>query len=128
MVNSNIMKRKNKALLLIFTICMLSLSVNCKDKTSENTIVGRYESTGDPNNQEIVYHITHIKENIYGIKVDAYFDGEETQTDYLEGSFNPKERILTTKRSNVVLNYQFSPDYTTVELLGDENDITLKRK
>jgi hypothetical protein len=111
---------------LIFTF--LLLTCNCKNATSEKTIVGRYESVGDTDDQEIEYHITHVKDNIYGIKVEAFFDGEQTQTDYLEGSFNPEERILTTKRSNVVLNYQFSPDYSSVKLLGDENDISLERK
>lgn len=100
---------------------------NCKNTSEEKTIVGRYESVDDTNNQKITYHITYIKDNIYGIKVDASFDGTETQTDYLEGSFNPKERILTTKRSNVVLNYQFSSDYSLVGLIGDENDIKLER-
>lgn len=104
------------------------LVVNCKNTSSEDTIVGRYESTGEIEDQKIVYHITHIKENLYGIKVIASFNGSETQTDYLEGSYNPEERILATKRSNVVLNYKFSANYKTVELLGDENDIKLKRK
>ncbi len=122
------MKKVLKTLLPVITICLLLLSANCKNASSEDTIVGSYESVGDGDNQKIMYHITHIKDNIYGIKVDASFDGTETQTDYLEGSFNPEERILTTKRSNVVLNYQFSPDYKTVELLGDENDIKLERK
>lgn len=104
------------------------LSLNCKNTNKENTIVGRYVSVGDSDDQKIEYHITHVRDNIYGIKVEASFDGEETQTDYLEGSFNPEEGILATKRSNVVLNYQFSPDYNTVKLLGEENDILLERK
>ncbi len=114
--------------MLVLSIGLVLLSVNCKNTPAEDTIVGQYESVGDSDNHTITYHITHVKENIYGIKVDASFDGTETQTDYLEGSFNPEELILTTKRSNVVLNYQFSSDYKTVELLGDENDIKLKRK
>lgn len=109
-------------------MCTLLLSVNCKNTAKEDTIVGRYESVGDSDDQKIEYHITHVKDNIYGIKVGASFDGTETQTDYLEGSFNPEERILTTKRSNVVLNYRFSQDYKTVALLGAENDIRLERK
>lgn len=112
----------------VLTICLMLLSVNCKNASSEDTIVGSYESVGDNDNQKIMYHITHVKDNIYGIKVDASFDGTKTQTDYLEGSFNPEEGILTTKRSNVVLNYQFSSDYKTVELLGEEHDIKLERK
>lgn len=112
----------------VIAVSIALLSLNCKNTSREDTIVGRYESVGDTENREIVYHITHIKENIYGIKVDASFDGTDTQTDYLEGSFNPTERILTTKRSNVVLNYQFSPDYKTVELLGEENGMKLQRK
>src|SRR5680860_1314495 len=125
------MKKISKALftpvIVLCTLLLLLLLANCKD-TANDTIVGQYESVGDTEDQTIIYHITHVKDNIYGIKVDAFFDGRETQTDYLEGSFNPKERILTTKRSNVVLNYQFSSDYKTVELLGEENDIKLKRK
>ncbi len=112
----------------VFTICLILLSVSCKKASSEDTIVGNYESVDNSDSQKIKYHITHVKDNIYGIKVDAFFDGTKTQTDYLEGSFNPEELILTTKRSNVVLNYQFSSDYKTVELLGDENDIKLERK
>lgn len=127
--NSLLEKYKTlKTLVPIIAICTLLLSVNCKNIYKEDTIVGRYESVGDADDQEIVYHITHVKDNIYGIKVEASFDGTQTQTDYLEGSFNPEERILTTKRSNVVLNYQFSRDYMTVELLGEENDIQLERK
>lgn len=101
---------------------------NCRNASSDDTIVGRYMSAGDTDNKEIVYHITHIQDNLYGIKVSTSFNGTETQTDYLEGSYNPKERILATKRSNVVLSYKFSPDYKTVELLGAENDIKLERK
>ncbi len=112
----------------VIVVCTVLLAINCKNTSEEDTIVGSYESVGDTDEQKITYHITHIKENIYGIKVDASFDGTESQTDYLEGSFNPEERILTTKRSNVVLNYQFSKDYNSVELLGDENDIKLERK
>ncbi|MGB6150398.1 MAG: hypothetical protein WBG48_00280 [Pricia sp.] len=117
--------RKFVPVIALFTVLVF---LSCKNTAEEYTIVGHYESVGDTENQKITYHITHVKENIYGIKVDAAFDGTETQTDYLEGSFNPKERILTTKRSNVVLNYQFSSDYNTVGLIGDENDIKLKRK
>jgi hypothetical protein len=108
--------------------CIFLLVVNCKNTSSADVIVGRYESVDDNENQKIVYHITNIKDNLYGIKVNVFFDGTESQTDYLEGSYNPEERILTTKRSNVVLNYEFSSDYKTVELLGDENDIKLIRK
>jgi hypothetical protein len=122
------MKKISKIIMPAIAVCTMLLSVNCKNTSREDTIVGRYESVGDSNDQKIEYHITHVKDNIYGIKVDAYFDGSETQTDYLEGSFNPEERILATKRSNVVLNYQFSPDYNTVELMGEENDIQLERK
>jgi len=123
------MKKISKALFTpVIVLCTLLLLTNCKDTANEHSIVGHYESVGDTDDQTIMYHITHVKDNIYGIKVDASFDGRETQTDYLEGSFNPQERILTTKRSNVVLNYQFSSDYKTVELLGEENDIKLKRK
>lgn len=122
------MKTVFRTLLTMAGVCMMTLSTNCKDTAKEDGITGRYESVGDTGNQRIEYHITHIKENIYGIKVDAHFDGEETQTDYLEGSYNPEERILTTKRSNVVLNYQFSPDFKTVNLMGEENDIQLERK
>ncbi|MGB7394039.1 MAG: hypothetical protein WA913_06570 [Pricia sp.] len=122
------MKKLIGILTALFVTAVLLLTYNCKDSTSGETIVGRYESVGDTENQKIEYHITHIKENIYGIKVDVSFDGTETQTDYLEGSFNPEERILTTKRSNVVLNYQFSPDYSSVKLLGDENEIMLERR
>lgn len=122
------MKKIFKTLMPVITIGLILLSVSCKNASSEDTIVGQYESVGDSDNQKITYHITHVKDNIYGIKVDASFDGTETQTDYLEGSFNPEELILTTKRSNVVLNYQFYSDYKTVELLGDENDMKLERK
>ncbi|WP_373519898.1 hypothetical protein [Pricia sp.] len=122
------MKKILKVFMPVIILCAILLLVNCNNVSSENTIVGQYESVGDGANQRIMYYITHVKDNIYGIKVDASFDGTETQTDYLEGSFNPEERILTTKRSNVVLNYQFSPDYKSVELLGDENDIKLERK
>jgi hypothetical protein len=108
--------------------CIVLLVVNCKNTSSPDGIVGRYESVDANENQKIVYHITYIKDNLYGIKVNVFYDGFESQTDYLEGSYNPVERILTTKRSNVVLNYQFSSDYKTVELLGDENDIKLIRK
>ena len=107
---------------------VLVIITSCKNATDHTSIVGDYESVGDTHNQEIAYHITHIKDNIYGIKVDASFEGIETQTDYLEGSYNPKERILTTKRSNVILNYQFSEDLQSVHLIGDENDIELERK
>lgn len=117
-----------KVSLSVITLCTVLLSVNCKNASKEDTIVGYYVSVGDSDDQKIEYHVTHVRDNLYGIKVDASFDGSETQTDYLEGSFNPEERILTTKRSNVVLNYQFSPDYKTVELLGEENDIKLERK
>lgn len=121
--------KKNRTLLQVLVVTLILLiSYNCKNAVSADSIVGRYESVGDTENQKIEYHITHVNENIYGIKVEASFDGTETQTDYLEGSFNPEERILTTKRSNVVLNYQFSPDYTSVKLLGDENDIRLERQ
>lgn len=127
--NSLLEKYKTlKTFVPIIAICTLLLSVNCKNIYKEDSIVGRYESVGDADDQEIVYHITHVKDNIYGIKVEASFDGTQTQTDYLEGSFNPEERILITKRSNVVLNYKFSRDYMTVELLGEENDIKLERK
>lgn len=112
----------------LIVACIILLVVNCKNASSEDSIVGRYESSGDTEHKEIVYHITHIKDNLYGIKVSATFNGTETQTDYLEGSYNPEERILATKRSNVVLNYKFSPDYATVELLGDENDMKLERR
>ncbi len=122
------MTRFFKIDILAITLCAVLLSANCKNASKENTIVGYYESVGDSDDQKIEYHVTHIRDNLYGIKVGAFFDGTETQTDYLEGSFNPKERILTTKRSNVVLNYQFSPDYKTVKLLGEENDIELERK
>lgn len=123
------MTKISKALFIpAIIICTLLLSVNCKNTAKEDTIVGRYESVGDSDDQKIEYHITHVKDNIYGIKVDASFDGTVTQTDYLEGSFNPKERILTTKRSNVVLNYKFSQDFRTVALMGEENDIRLERK
>jgi len=122
------MKKILRIPLPVIALFALLLFPNCRDTAEENTIVGRYESVGDTENQKIMYHITHIKDNIYGIKVDASFDGTETQTDYLEGSFNPKERILTTKRSNVVLNYQFSSDYNTVGLIGEENEIKLVRK
>lgn len=122
------MKKITKVFISVIALGMMLLSTNCRNTSKEDTIVGRYESVGDTENQKIVYHVTHVKDNIYGIKVDAYFDGSETQTDYLEGSFNPEERILATKRSNVVLNYQFSPDYNTVELMGEENDIKLERK
>ncbi len=111
----------------IFGLLVLTL-VNCKNPPSEDNIVGLYVAEDKNNMQEIVYNITHIKDNIYGIKVDVSFDGSESQTDYLEGSYNPEVRILTTKRSNVILNYQFSQDYGTIELLGDENDIKLRRK
>lgn len=107
---------------------MVLLLVNCNTASSDSTIVGRYESTGDTADQKIVYHITHINDNLYGIKVEASFNGSETQTDYLEGSYNPEERMLATKRSNVVLSYKFSSDFKTIELLGDENPITLHRK
>ncbi len=122
------MKRIFKVYVWGITLCAVLLSVNCKNASKEDTIVGYYESVGDSDNQKIEYHVTHVRDNLYGIKVSAFFDGTETQTDYLEGSFNPQERILTTKRSNVVLNYQFSPDYKTVKLLGEENDIELERK
>lgn len=123
------MKKISEALITpIMVIGMLLLAVSCKNVSSKDTIVGSYESVGDTDDQKIMYHITHVKDNIYGIKVDASFDGTETQTDYLEGSFNPEERILSTKRSNVVLNYQFSKDFRTVELMGEENEITLERK
>lgn len=121
----------NKLLKLptIFLLGLLVLLlVNCKNQSPEENIVGRYEAKDENKNQNIVYNITHIKDNIYGIKVEVSFDGFKSQTDYLEGSYNPEERILTTKRSNVVLNYQFSPNFETVEILGDENDIELKRK
>lgn len=112
-----------------FILCFLAITlVNCKNHSSEDPIVGIYGTKDENNNQEIVYNITHIKDNIYGIKVEVSFDGPESQTDYLEGSYNPKERILTTKRSNVILNYQFSSNYETVKLMGDENDLQLKRK
>lgn len=114
------------------TLCLVAfitlLLLNCKDGTSDRSIDGFYETEDAANNQEIEYHISHIKDNIYGIKVDVYFDGAEVQTDYLEGSYNPKVRILTTKRSNVILNYEFSKDFETVVLLGDENDLELNRK
>lgn len=120
-----------KSLFKCPTLCLVGfitlLLFNCKDGTSDRSIVGIYE-TEDENNQEIKYHISHIKDNIYGIKVDVYFDGAEAQTDYLEGSYNPKVRILTTKRSNVILNYEFSKDFQTIVLLGEENDLELKRK
>lgn len=122
------MKNSLKLLLPVIALCAVLLSTSCKDDPSGESIVGTYESVGDTDDQTIEYHITHVKDNIYGIKVDASFDGSETQTDYLEGSFNPEERILITKRSNVVLNYQFSSDYNTVKLLGDENPIKLERK
>ena len=122
------MKRIFKVYVWGITLCAVLLSVNCKNAAKEDTIVGYYESVGDSDEQKIEYHVTHVRDNLYGIKVSAFFDGTETQTDYLEGSFNPQERILTTKRSNVVLNYQFSPDYKTVKLLGEENDIELERK
>lgn len=122
------MKTILKSIVTVFAISAMLLTVNCKNNTKEDSIVGNYESVGDTDNQKIMYHITHIKDNIYGIKVDASFEGFETQTDYLEGSFNPEERILSTKRSNVVLNYQFSSDYSTVKLIGEENDISLERK
>src|SRR5680860_1263699 len=87
------MKKISKALFTpVIVLCTLLLLANCKD-TANDTIVGQYESVGDTDDQTIIYHITHIKDNIYGIKVDAFFDGRETQTDYLEGSFNPQERI-----------------------------------
>lgn len=122
------MKTTLKTLIPIIALCLVSLSNGCKDTAKNNGIVGQYESVEDVEGQTIEYHITHIKENIYGIKVEASFDGIETQTDYLEGSYNPNERILTTKRSNVILNYYFSEDFTNVRLLGEENDIALKRK
>ena len=121
------MKTSFKFLVAVLTIGALLLTINCKNTADDDSIVGKYESVGDSDDQEIMYHITHVKDNIYGIKVDASFDGTETQTDYLEGSYNTKERILSTKRSNVVLNYRFSSDYSTVELIGDENDIRLER-
>lgn len=104
------------------------LVINCKNITSENSIVGFYETEDVETNQQIKYHISHIKDNIYGIKVEVYFDGIESQTDYLEGSYNPKVRILTTKRSNVILNYEFSKDFESIVLLGEENSLELKRK
>ena len=122
------MSTKLKVLIPFIALCVLPLCNGCKDTAKNDGIVGQYESVGDGEGQTIEYHVTHVKENVYGIKVEASFDGTETQTDYLEGSYNPKERILTTKRSNVVLNYQFSEDFTTVKLLGEENDITLERK
>ena len=122
------MMRKSTVLLSLTMLMFIVLvSVGCKDAASENTIVGLYEVQKD-DGQKINYSITHIKDNIFGIKVNATFDGTEAQTDYLEGSYNEAERILTTKRSNVVLNYRFSPDYGTIELLGDENDLKLQRK
>jgi len=112
----------------LFVVCALVLMSSCKNTVQEESIVGHYETIMDPNDQRITYYITHIKDNLYGIKVNVSFNGTDTQTDYLEGSYNPEERILATKRSNVVLNYRFSSDYRTVELLGDENDIKLSRK
>lgn len=121
------MKTILKSIVMAFAIFAVLVTVNCKNDTREVSIVGDYESVGDTDNQKITYHITHIKDNVYGIKVDASFEGTETQTDYLEGSYNPEERILSTKRSNVVLNYQFSSDYNTVNLIGEENDMALER-
>lgn len=112
----------------LFVVCALVLMTSCKNTVQEESIVGHYETIMDPNDQRITYYITHIKDNLYGIKVNVSFNGTDTQTNYLEGSYNPEERILATKRSNVVLNYRFSSDYRTVELLGDENDIKLSRK
>jgi len=107
---------------------MALILFNCKNDTSEQSITGFFETEDVENNRQIKYHISYIKDNIYGIKVEVYFDGSESQTDYLEGSYNPEVRILTTKRSNVILNYEFSEDFETVVLLGDENNLELKRK
>lgn len=113
----------------LYLVCLIAIILfNCKNDTAEQSIAGIYETEDVENNQQIKYHISHIKDNIYGIKVEVYFDGSESQTDYLEGSYNPEVRILKTKRSNVILNYEFSKDFETVVLLGDEKNLELKRK
>ncbi|KKM95603.1 hypothetical protein LCGC14_1186490, partial [marine sediment metagenome] len=91
------MKGNIRTALPVIALCAMLLFSSCNDTSTEKTIAGQYESVGDSDDQKITYHITHIKENVYGIKVDASFDGTDSQTDYLEGSFNPEERILTTK-------------------------------
>jgi len=118
------MKLKILGPIYLFTIVLAIASCT----TSADGIIGEYEIEDSANDQHILYSITHVKENIYGIKVEVSFEGEDAQTDYLEGSYNPEERILTTKRSNVILNYKFSSDFETVKLLGDGNDLKLTRK
>ncbi|MGB6151852.1 MAG: hypothetical protein WBG48_07665 [Pricia sp.] len=102
--------------------------LSCGNTADKDQILGSYEASNKQKTKTMVYNITHIKENNYGVKFIADHEGKEAETAYYEGTYNQVERILSVNTGLAVMNLQFSDDYEKISLIGDKSGNILYRK
>lgn len=102
--------------------------LSCSLSNGSEQILGTFEAANKEKTKTMLYNISHIKENSYGVKFIAGRDGKETETAYYEGTYNENEKILSINTGLSTMNLQFSDDFDEISMIGDKSGYVMYRK